>query len=107
MRGDVVSVALQCAVVAGCAGCQSAPRPGRAVGRLDPPARAGCHGTHGEGGGNGPSLIKGARTDLPSIVSFVKSPKPPMPDLHPSPLNDEAVDAVSKYVRTLQGAKQR
>ena len=68
---------------------------------------AGCHGTHGEGGGNGPSLVKGARTDLPSIVAFVKSPKSPMPDLHPSPLNDEAVDAVSRYVRTLQSAKSR
>ena len=30
-----------------------------------------------------------------------------MRDLHPSPLNDDAVDAVSRYVRTLQGAKQR
>jgi len=67
---------------------------------------AGCHGTRGEGGGNGPSLIKSARTDLASIVAFVQNPRPPMPDLHPSPLNDQAVDAVSKYVRTLQGAKQ-
>jgi alcohol dehydrogenase (cytochrome c) len=67
---------------------------------------AGCHGTRGEGGANGPSLVSATRTDLAAIVAFVKNPKPPMPDLHPSPLNDEAVDAVSKYVRDLQGGRR-
>jgi alcohol dehydrogenase (cytochrome c) len=65
---------------------------------------AGCHGTHGEGGGNGPSLVERARTDLGAIVAFVKNPNPPMPRLFPSPLDEEAVNAVAKYVQTLQGA---
>ena len=64
---------------------------------------AGCHGTHGEGGAGGPSLVsESGPKDLAAIVAFVKDPKPPMPDLHPSPLNDQAVSAVSQYVRTLQ-----
>jgi alcohol dehydrogenase (cytochrome c) len=65
---------------------------------------AGCHGSRGEGGGGGPSLVGGkGPKDLAAIVAFVKDPKPPMPDLHPTPLNDQAVTAVSQYVRTLQG----
>jgi mono/diheme cytochrome c family protein len=68
---------------------------------------AGCRGTHGEGGGNGPRLVRGARTDVAAIVAFVKNPNPPMPDLHASHLNDEAVQAVSEYVRTLQAAPAR
>jgi mono/diheme cytochrome c family protein len=64
---------------------------------------AGCHGTTAEGGGNGPSLtVPAARHDLAAIVAFVKNPNPPMPKLHPSPLNDEHVTAVAEYVRTLQ-----
>ncbi|MFP5285859.1 MAG: c-type cytochrome [Thermoanaerobaculia bacterium] len=66
---------------------------------------ASCHGTHGEGGGNGPSLVApAARKDLAAIAEFIKNPNPPMPKLHPTPLNDEEVTAVSEYVRTLQGA---
>jgi hypothetical protein len=57
---------------------------------------AGCHGTRGEGGGNGPSLVQASRTDLASIVAFVKNPAAPMPKLHPSPLNDQAVQSVSE-----------
>jgi alcohol dehydrogenase (cytochrome c) len=65
---------------------------------------AGCHGTRGEGGA-GPSLISSsARRELDAIIAFVKDPNPPMPDLHPSPLDDAEVTAVSEYVRTLQGA---
>jgi alcohol dehydrogenase (cytochrome c) len=68
---------------------------------------AGCHGTRGEGGGNGPSLTRaGARNDLAAIVAFIKDPAPPMPKLHPAPLDDAEVTAVSEYVRTLQGARQ-
>jgi alcohol dehydrogenase (cytochrome c) len=66
-----------------------------------------CHGTHGEGGANGPSLVAGARTELAAIAEFVKNPNPPMPDLHPAPLNDEAVQAVAEYVRSLQSNRPR
>jgi hypothetical protein len=45
--------------------------------------------------------------DLASIVACVRSPKPPMPDPHPSPLDDAAVTAVSEYARTLQGTPER
>jgi alcohol dehydrogenase (cytochrome c) len=40
---------------------------------------AGCHGTRGEGGGNGPSLVHAGRTDVAAIAAFVKNPAPPMP----------------------------
>jgi alcohol dehydrogenase (cytochrome c) len=63
-----------------------------------------CHGTHGEGGGGGPSLVTATRKDLAAIVAFVKNPTPPMPKLFPSPLSESDVQAVSQYVRTLQGA---
>jgi mono/diheme cytochrome c family protein len=67
---------------------------------------AGCHGTRGEGG-TAPSLVSGsAPKELAAIVAFVKDPRPPMPDLHPSPLDDAAVTAVAEYVRTLQGARR-
>jgi len=68
---------------------------------------AGCHGTRGEGGGNGPSLIHATRTDVAAIAAFVKNPAPPMPKLHPSPLNDEMVNTVSEYVRKLQSGPPR
>jgi alcohol dehydrogenase (cytochrome c) len=68
---------------------------------------SGCHGTRGEGGGGGPSLVGDpGPKDLAAIIAFVKDPKPPMPDLHPTPLDDAAVTAVSAYVRTLQGASK-
>lgn len=46
------------------------------------------------------------RRDVESIAAFVKDPKPPMPDLHPSPLDDEAVQAVASYVRGLQSGRK-
>ncbi|MFL5541854.1 MAG: PQQ-binding-like beta-propeller repeat protein, partial [Longimicrobiaceae bacterium] len=64
---------------------------------------AGCHGSHGEGGGGGPALVPGTRQDTASLAAFIRNPKPPMPDLHPSPLSDEDVGAIAAYVRTLQG----
>lgn len=42
-------------------------------------------------------------SDVAAVAAFVKNPKAPMPKLHPTPLNDAAVDAVSKYVTTLGG----
>jgi alcohol dehydrogenase (cytochrome c) len=62
-----------------------------------------CHGKDGEGGAGGPSLLDpAARKELTAIVDFVKNPNPPMPKLHPSPLDDSEVNAVSEYVRKLQ-----
>jgi mono/diheme cytochrome c family protein len=67
---------------------------------------ASCHGNHGEGGAGGPSLLlPSARHDVMAIVDFVKNPDPPMPKLHPSPLDDAEVAAVAQHVRTLQEAK--
>jgi mono/diheme cytochrome c family protein len=68
---------------------------------------AGCHGTRGEGL-SGPNLTSpSARHDLAAIVEFIKNPKPPMPDLHPSPLDDAEVTAIGEYVRTLQTTGDR
>jgi alcohol dehydrogenase (cytochrome c) len=64
-----------------------------------------CHGNHGEGGAGGPSLVAGTRRELTAIADFIKNPEPPMPKLHPSPLDDAEVEAVAQHVRTLQGAK--
>jgi alcohol dehydrogenase (cytochrome c) len=67
---------------------------------------ASCHGNSGEGGAGGPSLVAAnARRDLAAIAEFIKNPAPAMPDLHPSPLDDAEVTAVSEYVRVLQGGK--
>jgi alcohol dehydrogenase (cytochrome c) len=67
---------------------------------------AGCHGTRGEGL-SGPNLTSAtARHDLAAIAAFIKDPKPPMPDLHPSPLDDAEVTAIAQYVRTLQGGQR-
>jgi mono/diheme cytochrome c family protein len=64
-----------------------------------------CHGSRGEGGAGGPSLLfPGARKDVTAIGGFINNPNPPMPKLHPNPLDDAEVTAVSEYVRTLQGA---
>jgi alcohol dehydrogenase (cytochrome c) len=67
---------------------------------------ASCHGNRGEGGAGGPSLLlPAARRELTAIADFIKNPNPPMPKLHPSPLDDAEVSAVAQHVRTLQGAK--
>jgi alcohol dehydrogenase (cytochrome c) len=66
---------------------------------------AGCHGTKGEGGGNGPTLIGPAsRKTVEAIAEFIRNPNPPMPKLHPAPLDDAEVNIVAQHVRALQGA---
>ena len=66
---------------------------------------AGCHGTHGEGGAGGPTLVGPAsRKTLEAIAQFIRNPNPPMPKLHPAPLDDAEVNEVAQHVRTLQGA---
>jgi mono/diheme cytochrome c family protein len=65
---------------------------------------AGCHGTRGEGGA-APTLIGStAPQEVDAIAAVIKDPPPPMPDLHPSPLDDSGVAAVAEYVRRLQAA---
>jgi alcohol dehydrogenase (cytochrome c) len=67
-----------------------------------------CHGNNGEGGAGGPSLLApNARRELQAIADFIKNPNPPMPKLHPSPLDDAEVTAVGEYVRKLQSASPR
>ncbi len=61
-----------------------------------------CHGTNGEGGGNGPAL-PGARRDVNAIAEFIKNPNPPMPRFFPSPLDEATVQSMAEYVLTLQG----
>ena len=63
-----------------------------------------CHGLHGEGaGGGGPSLTGAAAPkEVEAIVAVVKKPKPPMPSLYPTPLDDAQVLAIAKYVQELQ-----
>jgi alcohol dehydrogenase (cytochrome c) len=66
---------------------------------------AGCHGTHAEGGAGGPTLLgPTSRKTAEAIAAFIRNPKPPMPKLHPAPLDDAEVNQVAQYVRTLQGA---
>jgi alcohol dehydrogenase (cytochrome c) len=65
---------------------------------------AGCHGTRGEGGA-APTLIgSSAPQDVNAIAAVIKDPPPPMPDLHPNPLDDAGVSAVATYVRSQQTA---
>lgn len=40
----------------------------------------------------------------PAIIAFVKNSNPPMPGRHPNPVNEEAMSAVSEYVRALESA---
>jgi alcohol dehydrogenase (cytochrome c) len=64
---------------------------------------ASCHGKHGEGGAGGPSLLLPTTPKEPAaIADVIKNPNPPMPKLHPSPLDDDEVSAVAQYVQTLQ-----
>ena len=65
----------------------------------------GCHGTNGEGGA-GPTLISAtARSDPAAIDMFIRNPNPPMPKLHPAPLNDADVAAVTEHVVALRQAQ--
>jgi len=67
---------------------------------------AGCHGTRGEGGA-APTLVGGsAPREVAALAKVIRDPPPPMPDLHPSPLDDSGVAAVAEYVRSLQAANQ-
>jgi mono/diheme cytochrome c family protein len=63
---------------------------------------AACHGATGVEGGVGPSL-KGekARKNDAETIAWIHDPKPPMPKLWPSPLNDKDVADVAAYVQTL------
>ncbi|HEY4439323.1 MAG TPA: cytochrome c [Candidatus Elarobacter sp.] len=63
---------------------------------------ASCHGATGVEGGIGPSL-KGekAKKNYDQTIAWIHDPKPPMPKLWPSPLNDKDVQDVAAYVQTL------
>jgi len=63
---------------------------------------AGCHGATGIEGGVGPSL-KGekAKKNGDATIAWIHDPKPPMPKLWPSPLNDKDVQDVAAYVQSL------
>jgi mono/diheme cytochrome c family protein len=66
---------------------------------------AACHGATGEGG-VGAKLAGGhrsfAKPGHAGDVAWIKNPKPPMPKLYPSPLNDKDVNDVAAYVETLK-----
>lgn len=61
-----------------------------------------CHGATGIEGGVGPSL-KGEknRKNYDQTIAWIHNPKPPMPKLWPSPLNDKDVSDVATYVQSL------
>ncbi|TAM58460.1 cytochrome c [bacterium] len=63
---------------------------------------ASCHGADGSGG-VGPSLHGDLKTPtMPrtqaALVAWIKDPKPPMPKLYPSTLNEKDVADVAAYV---------
>jgi mono/diheme cytochrome c family protein len=63
---------------------------------------ASCHGASGSGGGIGPTLRhEHERMSVTQIDAFIRNPRPPMPRLYPSTLDDEELAAVAEYVGTL------
>ncbi len=63
---------------------------------------SGCHGATGAEGGVGPKLAgEKARKDTAGVIAQIKNPKPPMPKLYPSPLNDKDVADLAAYVESL------
>ena len=62
-----------------------------------------CHGAAGVGGSGGPPLIGEAKKKkFGQLVHWLDDPMPPMPKLHPEPLNDHDIKAVATYVEGLK-----
>ncbi|EWS53871.1 MULTISPECIES: PQQ-binding-like beta-propeller repeat protein [unclassified Methylibium] len=62
---------------------------------------SGCHGAKGEGG-VGPTLRGiSKRLDLNKTVEWIKSPSEKMPKLYPSPLDEQSVVDVARYIQGL------
>jgi alcohol dehydrogenase (cytochrome c) len=60
-----------------------------------------CHASDGSGG-VGPSLKnEKSRKNTAAAIAWIKNPKPPMPKLYPSPLNDKDVEDVAAFVESL------
>jgi alcohol dehydrogenase (cytochrome c) len=63
---------------------------------------AACHGAKGEGGVGLPLKKIVERMSFGDTVEKIKNPKEPMPKLYPAVLNEQAVQDVTAFVRTLQ-----
>jgi len=75
----------------------------RASGRFFQQHCALCHGSDGQGGDIGPSLVEeGSRKSHDEIVDVIKNPIGEMPKLFPSTLSDEDVNAIAAYVEDLK-----
>lgn len=61
-----------------------------------------CHGAKGEGGVGMPLKNIADRMPLADTIEKIKNPKEPMPKLFPAVLNDQAVQDVAAFVRTLR-----
>ena len=63
-----------------------------------------CHGPQGEGvaGAGVPIQNESTRKDHAQLVAWIKDPLSPMPKLYPSPLADDDVEAISRYVETFK-----
>ena len=62
---------------------------------------AACHGAKGEGGIGLPLKNILSRFQHNEVIEKIKNPKPPMPALYPSFLNEEAVADVAAFIETL------
>jgi mono/diheme cytochrome c family protein len=63
---------------------------------------ASCHGGNGVGGGVGPSLRdEKSRKSYQAAIAWIEDPKPPMPELYPSPLGLKDIEDVAAYIETL------
>lgn len=94
--------ALLCGMLA-CAGIAVAQEGDPARGRNTYDQICGvCHGAKGEGGAGLPLKNIAERMALAETIDKIKNPKDPMPKLFPAVLNEQAVQDVAAFVRTLR-----
>lgn len=61
-----------------------------------------CHGAKGEGGVGLPLKNIADRMPLAETIEKIKNPREPMPRLFPTVLNEQALQDVAAFVRTLR-----
>jgi mono/diheme cytochrome c family protein len=94
--------ALLCGMLA-CAGIAAAQEGDFSRGRNTYDQICGvCHGAKGEGGAGLPLKNIAERMPFAETIEKIKNPKEPMPKLFPAVLNEQAVQDVAAFVRTLR-----